>query len=60
MTYIEHLDDKFRFGKFSGCTFAEIVEYSPEYISWVVENVSGAKCVFSDSVIEELSPTFTF
>ena len=28
MTYIEHLDDKFRFGKFSGCTFAEVVEFS--------------------------------
>ena len=32
MTYIEHLDDKFRFGKFSGCTFAEVVEFSPGYI----------------------------
>ena len=30
MTYIEHLDDKFQFGKFSGCTFAEVVEYNPE------------------------------
>ena len=40
MTYIEHLDDKFDFGKFSGCTFAEVVEFNPEYISWVVENVS--------------------
>lgn len=54
MTYIEHLDDKFLFGKFSGCTFAEVVEYNPEYISWVLENVSGSMCVFCDSVIEEL------
>lgn len=54
MTYIEHLDDKFRFGKFLGCTFAEVVEYNPDYIRWVVENVSGSICVFCDSVIEEL------
>ena len=58
MTYIEHLDDKFQFGKFSGCTFAEVVEYNPEYLSWVVENVSGSICVFSDSVIEELRLIF--
>ena len=58
MTNIEHLDDKFRFGKFSGCTFAEVVEYNPDYIRWVVENVSGAICVFCDSVIEELRLVF--
>ena len=58
MTYIEHLDDKFQFGKFSGCTFAEVVEYNPEYLSWVVENVSCSICVFSDSVIEELRLIF--
>ena len=45
MTYIEHLDDKFHFGKFTGCTFAEVVEYNPEYISWVLENVSGSVCL---------------
>ena len=58
MTYIEHLDDKFNFGKFTGCSFAEVVEYNPEYISWVVENVSGEICVFGDSVIEELKLLF--
>lgn len=58
MTYIEHLDDKFNFGKFTGCTFAEVVEYNPEYISWVVENVRGDICVFGDSVIEELQLLF--
>lgn len=58
MTYIEHLDDKFNFGKFTGCTFAEVVEYNPDYISWVVENVSGKICVFDDSVIEELQLLF--
>ena len=58
MTYIEHLDDKFNFGKFAGCTFAEVAEYNPEYISWVVENVSGAICVLGDSVIEELRLMF--
>ena len=58
MTFIEHLDDKFKFGKFSGCPFAEVVEYNPEYISWVVENVSGEICVFADSVIEELKLLF--
>ena len=60
MTYIEHLDDKFHFGKFSGCTFAEVVEYNPEYISWVVENVRGSMCVFCDSVIEELRLIFPY
>lgn len=58
MTYIEHLDDKFDFGKFSGCTFAEVVEFNPEYISWVVEKVSGTMCVFCDSAIEELRLIF--
>lgn len=58
MTYIEHLDDKFDFGKFTGCAFAEVVEYNPEYILWVVENVSGTMCVFCDSVIEELRLLF--
>lgn len=58
MTYIEHLDDKFNFGKFMGCTFAEVVEYNSEYISWVVENISGEICVFGDSVIEELQLLF--
>lgn len=58
MTYIEHLDDKFDFGKFAGCAFAEVVEYNPGYISWVVENVSGAMCIFCDSVIEELRLLF--
>mgnify|MGYP006940572336 CR=1 FL=1 len=58
MTYIEHLDDKFDFGKFTGCTFAEVVEFNPEYISWVVENVSGSMCVFCDSAIEELRLIF--
>lgn len=58
MTYIEHLDDKFHFGKFSGCTFAEVVEFNPDYIRWVVENVNGSICVFCDSVIEELQLVF--
>lgn len=58
MTYIEHLDDKFDFGKFSDCPFAEVIKYNPEYISWVVKNVSGSICVFCDSVIEELRIMF--
>lgn len=58
MTYIEHLDDKFQFGKFNGCTFGEVLEYNPEYIYWVVENVSGTICVFFDSVIEEIRILF--
>ena len=33
MTYIEHLDDKFLFGKFSGCTFAEVVEEYKDQIT---------------------------
>lgn len=58
MTYIEHLDDKFRFGKFKGCTFAEVAMYSPDYIRWVILNVEGNICVFCDSVIEELRIMF--
>lgn len=58
MTKIEHLDDKFDFGKFKGCTFAEVVEYSPDYIQWVVENVDPEMCIFYDSVIEELRLIF--
>lgn len=58
MTYIEHINDKFDFGKFSGCTFAEVVQYSPDYINWVVENVSGCRCVFDDPVIDELRLMF--
>lgn len=58
MTCIEHLDDKFDFGKFSGCTFAEVLEYNPEYITWVVQNVSGSMCIFCDSVVEELQLLF--
>lgn len=54
MTYIEHLDDKFCFGKFKGCTFGEVIEFNPEYIVWIVENVSGEICVFCDSLIEEV------
>ncbi|WP_407404299.1 hypothetical protein [Sodaliphilus sp.] len=58
MTCIEHLDDKFDFGKFSGCTFAEVLEYNPEYITWVVQNVNGSMCIFCDSVVEELQLLF--
>lgn len=58
MTYIEHLDDKFCFGKFNGCTFAEVAMYSPSYIQWVILNVEGNICVFCDSVIEELCIIF--
>lgn len=58
MTYIEHLDDKFHFGKFRGCTFAEVAQYNPDYLRWVVENVSGSICVFDDSVMEELRVMF--
>lgn len=59
MTRIEHLDDKFDFGKFNGCTFMEVVQYSPSYLSWVVRNVNGKMCVFCDSVIEELEKLYT-
>ncbi len=58
MTKIEHLDDKFDFGKFKGCTFAEVVEYNPEYILWIVENVDSEICIFCDSIIEELRLIF--
>lgn len=58
MTCIDNLNDKFRFGKFCGCTFAEVAEYNPDYIKWVVENVSGRICVIEDSAMEELRVMF--
>lgn len=58
MTIIEHLYDKFQFGKFRGCTFAEVLQYNPDYIRWVVENVSGRICVFENTIIEELRIMF--
>lgn len=58
MTYIEHLDDKFDFGKFKGCTFGEVLESNHEYIIWVVNNVSGRLCVICDSAIEEVRLLF--
>lgn len=58
MTWIRHLDDKFDFGKFRGCTFGEVMQYNPDYINWVVENVSGKLCLFADSVVEEVCRIF--
>lgn len=58
MTCIDNLNDKFRFGKFCGCTLAEVAEYNPDYIKWIVENVSGRICVIEDSAMEELRMMF--
>lgn len=58
MTYIRHLDDEFDFGKFKGCTFAEVLQDSPDYLTWVVDNVAGSRCVFDDSVMDEVSIMF--
>ena len=44
MTQFKHIDDKFKFGKFSGCTLGEVLTFNPEYVDWVVKNVSGRIC----------------
>ena len=58
MTQFEHIDDKFTFGKFSGCTLGEVLTFNPEYVDWVVKNVNGRICIIEDSAIEEMKLIF--
>lgn len=57
-TYFEHLEDKFRFGKFKGCCLGEVLQFNPEYLIWVVKNVEGTMCVIDDSAIQEIEKIF--
>ncbi|MBQ5351130.1 MAG: hypothetical protein IIU38_02945 [Bacteroidaceae bacterium] len=58
MTYINRISDKFDFGKFKGCSLAEILYWNPDYVNWVVENVSGVNCVISDDAVKEIELMF--
>lgn len=57
-TIIQHLDDKFHFGKFQGSTLGEVLVYNPHYLNWVVENISGCWFVLEDSAVEEIKLIF--
>lgn len=57
-TIIQHLDDKFHFGKFQGSTLGEVLLYNPHYLNWVVENVNGCWFVLEDSAVEEIKLIF--
>lgn len=58
MTFLEHLSDRFDFGKFYGRTLAEVLVFSPSYLSWIVKNVSGRVCKITDSAMEEIKEIF--
>lgn len=58
MTRFEHLDNTFKFGKFKGCTLGEVLTFNPEYVEWVVKNVSGSICIIEDSAIQEIKLIF--
>ena len=48
----------FDFGKFKGCDLGEVLMCSPDYVRWVMENVEGNKCAFSDKAIEQIHAIF--
>lgn len=48
----------FDFGKFKGCDLGEVLMCSPDYVRWVIENVDGNKCAFSDEVIKQIQTIF--
>lgn len=58
MTDFAHLDDEFFFGRYYGCTLCYVLIYNPEYIHWVVSNVSGEYCKIQDTAIEEIKLMF--
>ena len=57
-TYLRHLNDIFQFGKFGGCTLGEVMMYNPDYLEWVIDNVSGLDCKIEDSAIDEIRLMF--
>lgn len=58
MAIFYHLDDKFDFGKYKGCTLGEVLMDNPEYIEWVNFNVKGNLCVITDSAMLEIRRMF--
>lgn len=63
MTYFEHLDDVFTFGKFAGCELGEVLMFCPDYLVWVNSTISGQTCSISDSAMDEIRcifPNLTF
>jgi hypothetical protein len=58
MVYFEVLYQEFDFGKFKGCDLGEVLMCSPKYVKWVIENVDGSICAFSDKVIEQIRTIF--
>ena len=58
MTQFEHIDDIFEFGKFSGCTLGEVLTFNPDYVDWVMKNVSGRICIIEYSAIQEMKLIF--
>ena len=58
MIYFEVLGQMFDFGKFKGCDLGEVLMCSPSYVQWVMENVDGNTCAFSDDAIEQIQTIF--
>ena len=58
MIYFEALGQMFDFGKFKGCDLGEVLMCSPSYVQWVMENVDGDICAFSDEAIEQIQTIF--
>lgn len=54
----ESLSQQFNFGKFKGSDLGEVLICQPSYIEWVIKNVSGNVCAFSDEVIDEINLIF--
>lgn len=57
-TIINHLDDKFLFGKFQGEALGDVLMYAPDYLTWVIKNVDGNRFVLMDSAVEEIKEIF--
>lgn len=60
VTIIQHLDDKFRFGKFRGSTLGEVLMYNPEYLCWIVNTIRGHLFVLEDSAVDEIRLIFPY
>lgn len=53
-----NLSQQFNFGKFKGCDLGEVLMCAPDYVIWIITNVAGNQCAFSDEVIEEITAIF--
>lgn len=58
MIYFRSLSQMFDFGKFKGCDLGEVLMCAPDYVNWVIGNVDGSRCAFSDEVFEEIKLIF--